>query len=95
MKSEIRSVESEEDGEKNREKKKKQMNIEEEDEESKVTEETERWKKHSSKLGCEEEEVQKLNYVHVRARRGQATDSHSLAERVRIIFFLLHQQYNF
>ncbi|KAG6571111.1 Transcription factor HBI1, partial [Cucurbita argyrosperma subsp. sororia] len=28
-------------------------------------------------------EVQKLDYVHVRARRGQATDSHSLAERVR------------
>lgn len=27
------------------------------------------------------------DYIHVRARRGQATDSHSLAERVR---FLLH-----
>ncbi|XP_061346012.1 transcription factor bHLH63-like isoform X2 [Gastrolobium bilobum] len=26
---------------------------------------------------------QKLEYIHVRARRGQATDSHSLAERVR------------
>ena len=25
------------------------------------------------------------DYIHVRARRGQATDSHSLAERVRII----------
>ena len=24
------------------------------------------------------------DYIHVRARRGQATDSHSLAERVRI-----------
>lgn len=24
----------------------------------------------------------KSNYIHVRARRGQATDSHSLAERV-------------
>lgn len=24
----------------------------------------------------------KLDYIHVRARRGQATDSHSLAERV-------------
>lgn len=24
----------------------------------------------------------KPNYIHVRARRGQATDSHSLAERV-------------
>lgn len=28
-------------------------------------------------------EAPKLDYVHVRARRGQATDSHSLAERVR------------
>ncbi|KAL8143652.1 hypothetical protein V2J09_016684 [Rumex salicifolius] len=28
-------------------------------------------------------EAQKLDYIHVRARRGQATDSHSLAERVR------------
>lgn len=27
--------------------------------------------------------VEKLDYIHVRARRGQATDSHSLAERVR------------
>lgn len=25
------------------------------------------------------------DYIHVRARRGQATDSHSLAERVRIM----------
>ncbi|KAI3809785.1 hypothetical protein L1987_19385 [Smallanthus sonchifolius] len=28
-------------------------------------------------------ETQKQEYIHVRARRGQATDSHSLAERVR------------
>lgn len=28
------------------------------------------------------EAVQKTDYIHVRARRGQATDSHSLAERV-------------
>ena len=27
-------------------------------------------------------EVPKPDYIHVRARRGQATDSHSLAERV-------------
>lgn len=27
------------------------------------------------------------DYIHVRARRGQATDSHSLAERV--IFFMI------
>ncbi|CAI0438019.1 unnamed protein product [Linum tenue] len=29
------------------------------------------------------QEVQRTDYIHVRARRGQATDSHSLAERVR------------
>lgn len=28
------------------------------------------------------EAAEELPYVHVRARRGQATDSHSLAERV-------------
>lgn len=28
------------------------------------------------------------DYIHVRARRGQATDSHSLAERVRISAFV-------
>ena len=27
-------------------------------------------------------EIQKLDYIHVRSRRGQATDRHSLAERV-------------
>ena len=30
-------------------------------------------------------EPPKQDYIHVRARRGQATDSHSLAERVRTI----------
>lgn len=29
------------------------------------------------------------DYIHVRARRGQATDSHSLAERVRILFYYI------
>lgn len=29
----------------------------------------------------------KDGYIHMRARRGQATNSHSLAERVGIIFF--------
>lgn len=28
-------------------------------------------------------------YIHVRARRGQATDSHSLAERVILFYFYL------
>ncbi|XP_044504601.1 transcription factor bHLH48-like isoform X2 [Mangifera indica] len=38
-----------------------------------------------SKSGANDSSVdaQKLPYVHVRARRGQATDSHSLAERAR------------
>ncbi|KAK4800373.1 hypothetical protein SAY86_020860 [Trapa natans] len=30
----------------------------------------------------DDESKQKTDYIHVRARRGQATDSHSLAERV-------------
>ena len=29
-------------------------------------------------------ETPKQDYIHVRARRGQATDNHSLAERVRL-----------
>ncbi|KAL5744104.1 hypothetical protein ACOSP7_026962 [Xanthoceras sorbifolium] len=38
-----------------------------------------------SKSGANEssEDAEKLPYVHVRARRGQATDNHSLAERAR------------
>ncbi|XP_021728403.1 transcription factor bHLH74-like [Chenopodium quinoa] len=35
------------------------------------------------KDGSQSEEAPKQNYIHVRARRGQATNSHSLAERVR------------
>lgn len=31
----------------------------------------------------------KQDYIHVRARRGQATDSHSLAERVFFYFLIL------
>ncbi|KAJ0493827.1 putative transcription factor bHLH family [Helianthus annuus] len=39
--------------------------------------------KASSKDKPKVSEDQKKDYIHVRARRGQATDSHSLAERVR------------
>ncbi|XP_050228506.1 transcription factor bHLH48-like [Mercurialis annua] len=39
-------------------------------------------KKSKNSENCEED-GEKLPYVHVRARRGQATDSHSLAERAR------------
>ena len=35
------------------------------------------------KTKSSDEEAEKLPYVHVRARRGQATDNHSLAERVK------------
>lgn len=34
-------------------------------------------------------EAPKQDYIHVRARRGQATDSHSLAERVTHFFLFL------
>ncbi|XP_016471633.2 uncharacterized protein LOC107793736 [Nicotiana tabacum] len=37
----------------------------------------------NSKENSKTSEVQKPDYIHVRARRGQATDSHSLAERAR------------
>ncbi|XVF36465.1 hypothetical protein REPUB_Repub19eG0061000 [Reevesia pubescens] len=36
-----------------------------------------------AKDGSQSGEASKENYIHVRARRGQATNSHSLAERVR------------
>jgi hypothetical protein len=43
----------------------------------------------------EKEEEKSKEVVHVRARRGQATDSHSLAERVNLIknFYLIFQVY--
>ena len=34
-------------------------------------------------------EAPKQDYIHVRARRGQATDSHSLAEKVSIHTLLM------
>ncbi|KAG8646800.1 transcription factor bHLH48 isoform X2 [Manihot esculenta] len=40
-------------------------------------------KKSKSSGNDNSEDAEKLPYVHVRARRGQATDSHSLAERAR------------
>ncbi|OAY43163.1 transcription factor bHLH48 isoform X1 [Manihot esculenta] len=40
-------------------------------------------KKNRSCANENSEDAEKLPYVHVRARRGQATDSHSLAERAR------------
>ncbi|KNA08642.1 hypothetical protein SOVF_160820 [Spinacia oleracea] len=40
-------------------------------------------KKNKENSGCTSKDNSKHDYIHVRARRGQATDSHSLAERVR------------
>lgn len=40
-------------------------------------------------------EPPKKDYIHVRARRGQATDSHSLAERVSQLFDLLKYSQSF
>ncbi|KAE8734401.1 Transcription factor bHLH48 [Hibiscus syriacus] len=40
-------------------------------------------KKSKTAVNESSEDAEKLPYVHVRARRGQATDSHSLAERAR------------
>ncbi|KAL0343280.1 UNVERIFIED_CONTAM: Transcription factor [Sesamum angustifolium] len=50
-----------------------------EEEKSEITMKTER--ENSSNTCSKVSEVQKPDYIHVRARRGQATDSHSLAER--------------
>ncbi|PKI69249.1 hypothetical protein CRG98_010386 [Punica granatum] len=64
-----------------------------EDEESKITQQSNNISKGncskretsacSSKETSKASEIQKTDYIHVRARRGQATDSHSLAERAR------------
>lgn len=56
--------------------------------ESKITEQTSNKDNNretsadTSKENSKASEAQKPDYIHVRARRGQATDSHSLAERV-------------
>lgn len=87
-------------GEESREKRIKGCN---EEDESKITEEYSNNSKNTthnnnikretsadtSKDNSKVSEVQKPDYIHVRARRGQATDSHSLAERVcgKFIFF--------
>ncbi|XP_012480334.1 transcription factor HBI1 isoform X2 [Gossypium raimondii] len=55
---------------------------EEEEKESKITgPPSTTIKSNSYKANSKVSEVQKPDYIHVRARRGQATDSHSLAER--------------
>ncbi|KAK4258639.1 hypothetical protein QN277_005069 [Acacia crassicarpa] len=67
------------------EKKEKKMKGNGEEGESKITEQNicKETCGATSKGNSKVSEVQKTDYIHVRARRGQATDSHSLAERVR------------
>lgn len=70
-----------------------QFGIEEECKDKRVIEEEEEAGEENSEITMKTEmetsatntcsKVEKLDYIHVRARRGQATDSHSLAERVR------------
>lgn len=84
--------------------------VEEEEEKSKITEQnngsTKSIKKMKNKAKKEEnnysndsskvtKELQKTDYIHVRARRGQATDSHSIAERVRNNSFQLRPSFHF
>ncbi|KAI4318348.1 hypothetical protein MLD38_032067 [Melastoma candidum] len=66
----------------------KEMEEETEKAESKVTAQSNHAcksnkKETNSKEKAKNSEVTKTDYIHVRARRGQATDSHSLAERAR------------
>ncbi|KAM7276710.1 hypothetical protein ACFE04_018576 [Oxalis oulophora] len=63
---------------------KKRIKSSTEEEESKITEHNNsNRKENSGSETSKASDVQKTDYIHVRARRGQATDSHSLAERVR------------
>ena len=51
-------------------------------------------KKHKdgqNKESSQSEEAPKENYIHMRARRGQATNSHSLAERVMTLYCYIYQ----
>lgn len=68
---------------------------------SEVVEKGKKQKRNKGGSGNKDEEIKKNNvdknkeenegapsgYIHVRARRGQATDSHSLAERVYLFTF--------
>ncbi|KAF6136310.1 hypothetical protein GIB67_042795 [Kingdonia uniflora] len=64
----------------------KKIKVDAEEVESKVTNKNSNSRETSGETSNDNSkvsEVQKPDYIHVRARRGQATDSHSLAERVR------------
>ncbi|KAG6605076.1 Transcription factor basic helix-loop-helix 63, partial [Cucurbita argyrosperma subsp. sororia] len=57
-------------------------NNEEEEQQSKITEKTEKTEQ-TGETETSKQSSRASDYVHVRARPGQATDSHSLAERAR------------
>ncbi|CAH8360061.1 unnamed protein product [Eruca vesicaria subsp. sativa] len=54
-----------------------------EDPQSQKKQKNDQSKEKMNKESSQSEEAPKENYIHMRARRGQATNSHSLAERVR------------
>ncbi|KAK6125535.1 hypothetical protein DH2020_040723 [Rehmannia glutinosa] len=60
-----------------------QFDVEEAGEEKSEITTTKTERENSANTCSKVSEVQKPDYIHVRARRGQATDSHSLAERAR------------
>nr|GMD90149.1 transcription factor bHLH137-like [Ipomoea batatas] len=64
-------------------KKRERMNNGDEEKELESILLSEKMKDEKKIKGVEEEAPVGVGYIHVRARRGQATDSHSLAERVR------------
>lgn len=66
---------------------KKQKKVIEEDEEKKKKKKKNSNSKENNK-GAEEK-----GFIHVRARRGQATDSHSLAERVNFYFYFFPSKF--
>ncbi|KAI3881811.1 hypothetical protein MKW92_031414 [Papaver armeniacum] len=69
---------------KQRSKPKRQMKCEVEvKEEKKIKDDKKKKKKDDAKAATKDGDHKQTDYVHVRARRGQASDSHSLAERVR------------
>ena len=73
----------------------REVEVEEEEEKSKITEQStksimkmkNKAKKEQNSCSNDSSKVtkdsQRTDYIHVRARRGQTTDSHSIAERVR------------
>lgn len=73
--------------EKKKRQKKSKVNMKKEEEEEKKKQKAD---KEVEKKGPEEAPK---GYIHVRARRGQATDSHSLAERVYSLMLLFTNQF--